>query len=344
MREYGIREKIIDTIKKYNLIQENDIIVVAVSGGPDSMCLLDNLICLKQNLKIKEIVVAHLNHMIRTEAQSETEYVEKYCKQKQIKCFCKYVDILKICKEYKKGTEEVGREERYKWFEEVATKTRANKIAIAHNLNDNAETVLIHLLRGSGNAGLSGIKPSRENKYIRPLIKCERKEIEKYCEEQKLNPKFDKTNKDNQYTRNKVRNELIPYIKKEFNPNIIETLDRLSEIIAQQEEYMQKITSKEYTEILEKIENKVQTEKNIQEPFKVTFDLKKFNQLDYIIKSRIIIYTIKTVLKSKNTVEKVHIEDIIKLCSNNVGNKFLIPNKNLKVLVQDKKVYFEKLD
>ena len=93
----------------------------------------------------------------------------------------------------------------------------ANKIAIAHNKNDNVETVFMHMLRGSGIAGLQGIKPYREGKYIRPLIKCERVDIEKYCEENKLEPKFDESNKDNTYTRNKIRNLLIPYIKKEFN-------------------------------------------------------------------------------------------------------------------------------
>ena len=144
-----ITEVIKNTIKKYNLIQEQDIIVVAVSGGPDSMCLLDNLINLKDELKIKQIIVAHLNHMIRSEANSETEYVKQYCNEKGIKCFIKYVDIKKIAQEQKIGTEEAGRDERYKMFDEVAKEVKATKIAIAHNLKDNCETVLMHLLRGS---------------------------------------------------------------------------------------------------------------------------------------------------------------------------------------------------
>lgn len=345
-----ISNKILETVKKYNLIEKDDVILVAVSGGPDSMCLLDNLVNLKDEIQIKEIVVAHLNHMIREEAKSETGYVEEYCKNKNIKCFVKFVDIIKISQEQKIGTEEAGRKERYLFFDEIANKVSANKIAIAHNLNDNAETILMHILRGSGISGLCGIKPYREGKFIRPLIKCERSEIEKYCEEKQLNPKFDKSNNDNTYTRNRIRNELIPYIKKEFNPNIIETLDRLSELITDEENYMEKVIEEKYNEILVKDnQNSVDINENKRtscEEFvdnKIVLDLKKFNSLDYLIKSRIIIYTIKRLFGTSNGIEKIHVEDIIKLCRNNIGNKYLTPNKNTKITVKNKKIYFEKI-
>ena len=324
-----LENKILETIKKYNLITSGDTILVAVSGGPDSMCLLDNLLKLKDVLEVKEIVVAHLNHMIRQEAKEETEYVEEYCNKNNIRCFVKYEDIIKEAKEQKIGTEEAGRKARYDFFEQIASKTNANKIAIAHNKNDNVETVFMHMLRGSGISGLTGIKPYREGKYIRPLIKCSRDEIEEYCTKEKLNPKYDKTNNDNTYTRNRIRNELIPYIKKEFNPNIIETIDRLSELILDEENYMQEITVENYNLILEN-ENKDE----------IVFNLKKFNLLKDIIKSRIILYTVKRLFGTSKGIEKIHIDDIIKLCGNNIGNKYTMPNKNLKVLVQNKKIYF----
>lgn len=327
-----IRDKILQTIKKYNLIQENDVIIVAVSGGPDSMCLLDNLLYLKEELKIKEIIVAHINHMLREEAKEETKYVENYCADKNIRCFTKYVDIIKISQEEKIGTEEAGRKERYKFFDEIANRVNANKISIAHNKNDNAETLLMHMIRGSGISGLCGIRPTREGKYIRPLIKCDREEIEEYCQEQKLQPKYDKSNNNNTYTRNKIRNELIPYLKKEFNPNIIETIDRLSELITDEENYMEKMTIEAYNEILMEDINSN----------KIILNLNKFNELDYIIKSRIIMYTVKELFGSSKGIEKKHVEDIIKLCGNNIGNKYLTPNKNIKILVQNKKIYFIK--
>lgn len=326
-----LENKILETIKKYNLITSGDTILVAVSGGPDSMCLLDNLLKLKDVLEVKEIVVAHLNHMIRQEAKEETEYVEEYCNKNNIRCFVKYEDIIKEAKEQKIGTEEAGRKARYDFFEQIASKTNADKIAIAHNKNDNVETVFMHMLRGSGISGLTGIKPYREGKYIRPLIKCSRDEIEEYCTKEKLNPKYDKTNNDNTYTRNRIRNELIPYIKKEFNPNIIETIDRLSELILDEENYMQEITVENYNLILEN-ENKDE----------IVFNLKKFNLLKDIIKSRIILYTVKRLFGTSKGIEKIHIDDIIKLCGNNIGNKYTMPNKNLKVLVQNKKIYFYK--
>lgn len=326
-----LENKILETIKKYNLITSGDTILVAVSGGPDSMCLLDNLLKLKDVLEVKEIVVAHLNHMIRQEAKEETEYVEEYCNKNNIRCFVKYEDIIKEAKEQKIGTEEAGRKARYDFFEQIASKTNANKIAIAHNKNDNVETVFMHMLRGSGISGLTGIKPYREGKYIRPLIKCSRDEIEEYCAKEKLNPKYDKTNNDNTYTRNRIRNELIPYIKKEFNPNIIETIDRLSELILDEENYMQEITVENYNLILEN-ENKDE----------IVLNLKKFNLLKDIIKSRIILYTVKRLFGTSKGIEKIHIDDIIKLCGNNIGNKYTMPNKNLKVLVQNKRIYFYK--
>ena len=326
-----VRETILDTISKYNLIDPGDIIVVAVSGGPDSMCLLDNLVYLEEQLKIKQIVVAHLNHMIRKEANDETEYVKNYCKSKNIECYIKFVDVIKTAEEQKIGTEEAGRKERYNFFDEISKKVNANKIAIAHNCNDNAETVFMHLLIGSGISGLCGIKPYREGKFIRPLIKCERNEIEQYCEDNKLYPKYDKSNNDNTYTRNKIRNALIPYIQKEFNPNIIETIDRLSELVLNEEEYMEKVINNTYEDIL--IEEKIGS---------ITLDLKKFNLLEYVIKTRLILYITKKIFGTANGIEKKHVEDIIILCGNNIGNKFLTPNKNLKITVRNKKIYFEK--
>ena len=135
---------------------------------------------------------------------------------------------------------------RYDFFNYVANKVSADKIAIAHTENDNAETVLMNLMRGASLEGLKGIEPIR-GKFIRPLIECSRDEIEAYCEENKLDPKFDKTNNDNIYTRNKIRNLLIPYIKKEFNPNIVDSLNRLAVLARQDAKYFSEIVKKDCT-------------------------------------------------------------------------------------------------
>lgn len=322
-------EKVIKTIKKYNLIENGDKIILAVSGGPDSISMLDILYKIQQNKNINfEIIVAHVNHMIREEAMEDAMYVKEFCKKRNIEFYLKSIDVKKIANNNKIGTEEAGRKERYKFFNELAKKTNANKIAIAHNKNDNAETVFMHILRGTGINGLKGIEPKR-GMYIRPLIECERKEIEKYCEENNLEPRIDKTNFENVYTRNKVRNIVIPYVQKEFNQNIIETIDRLSKLVTEEEEYMEKQVENAYKNLLI-----LETKKEIQ------LDLKKFNMQERVIKSRLILYTITRIFGSTEGIEKVHIDDIIKLCGNNIGNKFLTPNKNMKILVKNHKIYF----
>ena len=242
-----LEDKVLNTIKRYEQIKSGDTIVVGVSGGPDSICLLNVLKNLQNELKIN-IVVAHINHMIRKEADSETVFVQDFCEQRDIKCFVKKADVLQIAKEKKLGTEEVGRKIRYDFFEEVKNIVGGNKIATAHNANDNAETVLMNFLRGSGSTGLKGIEPIRDNKLIRPIIECTRQEIEQYCNEKGLNPKYDKTNQENIYTRNKIRNMLIPYIQENFNPNIIETINRMSNLIATDEMYFKSIVKQSYKE------------------------------------------------------------------------------------------------
>ena len=328
-----LKKHVLETIKKYNLIDQNDKIVCAVSGGPDSICMLDILRRIKEETKINfDIIVCHINHMIRVEATADEQYVENYCKNYQIPFFVKRVDVKKIAENNKQGTEEAGRKVRYDFFEEIFQKENATKIAIAHNKNDKIETIIMNVFRGSGISGLRGIEPIRENKFIRPLIETERIDIEKYCEENSLNPRIDKTNFINDVTRNKIRNIVIPYIKNEFNPNFINTLDRLSNVITEEDEYMKKKTIEVYTKI------KIQEKEGY-----IVLDLKEFNKQEEVIRKRLIIYTISQTIGSAQNIEKVNIEDIIKLCSNNIGNKYLTPNKNIKISVGKGQVVFEKI-
>lgn len=324
-----MEEKVLETIKKYNLIENGDKIVIGVSGGPDSIALLNILFNIKKQEIIHfEIVVCHVNHMIRKEAIDDEKFVESFCKQNQIACYIKRVEVEKIAKQEKIGTEELGRKVRYQFFNEILKQTNSTKIATAHNANDNAETVLMNIIRGSGITGLKGIEIKRDN-IIRPLRECTRNEIEKYCEDNHLNPRIDKTNFENLYTRNKVRNLLIPYIKENFNPNIIEGINRLSDLALQEDQYLEKQVRETYNDLLEEKEKTC-----------IALNLKKFNLLETVIKSRIVLYTINELFGTRKAIEKKHIEDIIKLCSNNIGNKYLIPNKKIKILIKNKKIFF----
>lgn len=326
-----MKNKVIETIKKYNLIENGDKLVLGVSGGPDSIAMLNILNEIRMDKKIDlnfNIVVAHINHMIREEAADDEKFVKDFCQKKNIEFYSKSIDVRKLANTNKIGTEEAGRSARYKFFNEVLKKTNSNKVAIAHNKNDKAETIIMNFMRGSGISGLKGIEEKRE-KYIRPLIECERIEIERYCDEQKLNPRIDKTNFENEYTRNKIRNVVIPYVKKEFNPNIVDTLNRLSELVREEEKYIDKQVKESYSDLMLE-ENKEQ----------IILDLKKFNQQEKVIKSRLVLYTIMRLFNTSKGIEKIHVEDIIKLCNNNIGNKYLTPNKNIKVLVKNHRIYF----
>ena len=322
-----MEEKVLKTIQKYKLIESGDKIVIAVSGGPDSMCLLDVLRKLKEKLKI-EIVVAHVNHSIREEADSETLYIKEYCNKHDIEIYIKKENVIELAKKDKIGIEEEGRKVRYKFFEEVLEKANANKIAIAHNMNDKAETVLMNIIRGSGSLGLKGIEPKRDEKYIRPLIEIQRSEIEEYCRINKLDPKHDKSNDDNTYTRNRVRNVLIPFLKENFNPNIINGINKLSIIMTEEQNYLEKIVNNIYNDV--KIEEKPKT---------IVLDLKKFNKEDVYIRKRLLFLAINKLFNNTKNIEKIHIDDIIKLCERNIGNKYLTPNKNTKVYINKGKIF-----
>ncbi len=327
--------KVMDTITKYNLIENGDRLVLGVSGGPDSICMLSILNEIRNeklyNLNF-EISVAHVNHLIREEANEDERYVKEFCEKLNIPFYTKSIDVQKMANNNKIGTEEAGRNARYAFFHEVLEKTNSNKIAIAHNKNDKVETMIMNILRGSGISGLKGIEVFSNignTKYIRPLIECERTEIEQYCEENNIKPRIDKTNFENIYTRNKIRNVVIPYIKKEFNSNIIQTMDRLSEIVKEEEDYFLRLVKNKYKEFV--------IEENEKQ---IVMNLQKFNQEERVIKSRLLLYTISRLLGTTKGIEKIHIDDVIKLIENNIGNKYLTPNKNIKVLLKNHKIYF----
>lgn len=384
-----LEQNFLDTIKENNLINKGDVIVVGVSGGPDSITLLVCLNKYKDYLGIR-IICAHINHLIRKDSTEDEQFVENICKNVGVKCYVKRAEVEKIAKKQKKGTEEIGRQIRYDFFDEVAKKENANKIAIAHNMNDNAETMLLNIIRGSGLIGLEGIQAKEYGKYIRPLINCTREEIEEYCAKNNLQPRIDSTNKENIYRRNIIRNKLLPQLQ-ELNPNIVESLSNLSKIIKVQNMHIKneveniyrkigtetinkeietkllsteigkevfetkieeetldkKVEKKAYNKnnsenSLQKI-NKVQKTKSEEKEGdlgKVELDLPEFQKLDLSVQQNLILYTINKVLGSARNVEKINIDDIIKMCKRNVGNKYIYPNKNLKILVKNKKIIF----
>ena len=214
--ENNTLKKVYEYIQKNKLIKESEHIIVGLSGGADSVCLLHILHSLSNRLKIK-LTAIHINHMLRgQEAKRDENFAINFCKELGIEIITKRIDVLKIAKEEKISEEEAGRNARYSTFYEYKKILGADKIATAHNKNDNAETVIMNIIRGSGLSGLKGIDAKR-NDIIRPILDLERKEIVNYCNACNLGFVTDSTNRETKYTRNKIRLKLIKEIDDMFN-------------------------------------------------------------------------------------------------------------------------------
>ena len=307
-----LSEKVMCFIKKNSMFDQGDKVVVAVSGGPDSTCLLYMLNESKEELGIT-LVGAHLNHCLREgDADKDEEYAKKTCESLNIDFYSKKVDVHRISEQKNISCEMAGREARYEFFKELTIKLNANKVALAHNANDQAETILMRIMRGTGIEGMVGIKPVRDKIYVRPILQLSRKEIEKYCEVNNINPRIDKSNLEKNYARNKVRLDLIPYIEENFNNDIIKTLNRLSDIVKNDNDYLQSISDKEYKKHCEIGEQRVIINK------------KAFLQHEAIV-SRIIRSALLAVNHNLYNFEKIHITNIIELQKHETGKTIMLP-------------------
>ncbi len=232
-------EKVLKTIKKYDMLSAGDTVVVGVSGGADSTALLTVLCAFKDIFDIS-VHIVHINHMLRgKEAERDCEYVRTLAKEYGLPFHLLECDVAKKARDEGISAEAAGREVRYKFFNEILERFGGGKIAVAHNKGDSAETTLINLIRGSSLNGLKGISAVNEN-VIRPLIECDRSEIEEYLNEKQIPYMTDSTNNENIYTRNIIRNVIIPQMSK-INPNIISTIYDNSLIIGQEEDFINSV-------------------------------------------------------------------------------------------------------
>jgi tRNA(Ile)-lysidine synthase len=233
-----MRDKFIETICSYSLIQKGDKVLVAVSGGPDSMALLLKLFSLKSRLGLT-LHVAHLDHGLRQDSKLDALFVKNWAHKLQIPVTIKRLDLRKI--KVQGSLEEFFREKRLKFFIQTARTIKANKIALGHNLDDQAETVLMRLLRGTGLSGLSGISVKRAIRglvFIRPLLETNRQEIERFLKRRGLKARIDSTNREDVFLRNKIRHHLIPLLKNKYNINIQKVLANLAETVSYDYEYL----------------------------------------------------------------------------------------------------------
>lgn len=254
-----MEKKVFEYIKKYDMIHSGDLVVIGVSGGADSMCLLDLLIKYRKKLNY-DIAAVHVNHMIRgEEADHDEEFVKKYCIGMDVEYRAFHINVLQMAEKLHMSPEEAGRKARYEAFNEVCRELaggRACRIAVAHHANDQAETVLFNMLRGSGIKGAAGIKHVNGN-IIRPLLGVTRRQIEEYLGGQGIAYVTDSTNLDCDYSRNKLRNVVIPYIEENINRNAVENIGLFAGIAASAWSYLEKTAEAIYSSVIKEYGNAI---------------------------------------------------------------------------------------
>lgn len=223
-------ERVANRNKKESLVENGDRIVVGFSGGPDSVFLVEMLLKLREKMDF-DIVLVHINHLLRgEEAQRDEDFSINYGKSKGLKVFARKINITSLGKEKGLSLEEAGREARYSFYKEVLEKSNSNKIALAHNKDDQIETFMFRLTRGTGLSGLEGIATKRD-RYIRPISEIYKSEIVNYLDENNISYCIDSTNLENEFTRNSIRIDLIPFIEKRYNPKFKDKIFSLIEEI-----------------------------------------------------------------------------------------------------------------
>jgi tRNA(Ile)-lysidine synthase len=332
--------KLKQTIARYDLLGKGDKVLVAVSGGPDSVALLYALWEIRDEFNL-DLCVAHLNHKLRgRESEEDEKFVKNLASKLNLKFLSKSIDVKKEAKKKKLSLEEGARLVRYHYLEDLADRIKADKIALGHQADDQAETFLMRLLRGAGGLGLSGIPPKR-GKIIRPLMEIKREEIEKFLKEKGESYRTDSSNLLPNYFRNKIRLLLLPLIKKKFNPKIVEVLNRTSNIISFQQQYVEK-NSGEILSLLCKTKKMVQP--RLPQKDKIVLDLKKFINYDISLKREMIRLCVNELNRDSTDLSFDSIERILDLIQKEKSGRKVKLTRNTWALVSGENlaIYIEK--
>lgn len=318
------KERFKDNLMNKDLIKEDSRILLGVSGGPDSLTMLDLFDDLRDDLDI-HLLVFHLNHCFRKEAEQEAAFVKKICDEKNIEVIIKKYDVSKYIKENNLSPEEGARKVRFKYLKKIYEKKDIDKVSLAHNKNDLVETILLNIFRGSGLRGLKGIEDSVKIKgmeIIHPILIFYRSEIIDYCNLNNLKPVFDKSNESNLYSRNRIRNNILPLIEEQINKNVKQSIVRLAENVKEDYDFLQDFSRK----LLEKILVKKTESKYI-------LDLNRLRKQHPALIKRIINNIILNLKGDIDNFYYKHYNDIIRFIGeNSTGDLLDLPDGiNLKI-------------
>lgn len=281
-----MNNKVLKTVKKYNMLSKGDRVLIGVSGGADSIALLEFFVSVKEKYDL-DICVAHIEHGIRGEdSVNDAEFVENYCKKLGVNFYLKTIDAPNLAKKAKMGVEEYSRMARYDFFNTI----ECDKIATAHNLTDNIETLLFRLARGTGLKGACSI-PAVRGKIIRPFIEVSSGEIRKWCNDNNIPYRVDCTNSDSAYSRNLIRLEILPLFEK-LNANYQDNIENFISDVNEDYEFIDDYVKSIYPKIVKNNE----------------IDLPKLNELDLSIKKRILIMFFD---ENGYSLNRIHLQSVI---------------------------------
>lgn len=317
--------KVFDDTRKQHMLQQGDRIVVGVSGGADSVCLLHVLWRLSSEIDYS-IIVVHVNHGLRGAAADEDEaYVKELCMQLKLEFYSFRADIRRMSSEQGISEEEAGRNARYQAFLQVCKAKQCNKIAVAHNKNDNAETILFHLFRGTGLKGLAGIESKRTLKMddtevllIRPLLHIERYEIEKYLHDEGILFRTDASNLTEDYSRNKIRNVILSYAVKEINSGAVNHMNESALKIGEALEFIDASIALRYPQV-------VRQEQDSSLNSSYFISIAALEQEAPVIQKGLIRKVLEQLAGHLKDLEAKHVEAVLELMEKQVGKQIHLP-------------------
>jgi tRNA(Ile)-lysidine synthase len=317
-------EKFYNLIQKRHLLEKGSTVVVGVSGGPDSLALLHLLDQIKEKWNLK-LVAAHVDHMFRGEqSKEEMLYVIDYCKEQSIICEAKQIDVSAYAIRHQLSSQVAARECRYKFFKEVLDKYQSRYLALGHHGDDQVETILMRMVRGSSGEALAGIQIKRKfhNGYIiRPLLTNTRDQILSYCREQSIMPMYDPSNEKTVYTRNRFRKHVLPFLKKE-NPLVHERFQHFSETLLEDETYLKVLTQEKMNTVLKRKERSA-----------VEIDIDRFKSLPLPLQRRGIQLILNYLYENiPSSLSSIHIESLLTLLSQDHPSGSLDYPGGLKVI------------
>jgi tRNA(Ile)-lysidine synthase len=308
--------KVRATCERYGLLASGDKVIIAVSGGADSTALLLALHALAPKYDV-QLYVAHLNHMMRGEqAVADANWVKELSARLGVPFFRRDTDVPALIRDKNLTVEQAGRVARYEFFEDLAGELGANKVAVGQTQDDQAETVLLHLLRGAGLSGIAGVRPIRSASYgwvIRPLLEVTRRETEACTASFGLVPRHDPYNVDLDYFRNRIRYQLLPWLKQQANPNIKAILAQSAAIWQQEDDLLSTLTKEAYSKVVE------------QTGSEVKIDCSALGKLPLALQRRLLRQAFAAVVGDERNLTFDHTEDLLSLVAMPVGRQLDLP-------------------